>query len=63
MLLASLVEHYTHADKYKTLYEFNHEPKKFSFEAYVRKAPRPPPKADAGSGSGSGSGSSPIILK
>jgi hypothetical protein len=54
------VEHYTHADKYKTLYQFNHEPKKFSFENYVRSAPRPPPKAGDGAGSGWGG---PVILK
>lgn len=53
------MEHYTHADKYKTLYQFNHEPKKFSFEAYVRKAPRPAPKPAVGGGAAG----SPIILK
>lgn len=58
LLLTQLVEHYTHADKYKTLYQFNHEPKKFSFENYVRNAPRPVSKSE----SGGGSGSSPLIL-
>ena len=63
LLLTQLVEHYTHADKYKTLYQFNHEPKKFSFESYVRGAPRPLPKGAEAAGGGAAGGGGPVILK
>ena len=41
-LMNALLEHYTHSDKYKTLWQFNHEPKNFSFDKYIRGVKKPP---------------------
>jgi hypothetical protein len=41
--MRQVVAMYTHSDKYKTVWQFNHEPKSFSFERYVRSCPRPAP--------------------
>jgi hypothetical protein len=40
-LLKLLLDHYLDSNKYKKVWEFNHDTNRFSFENYVRGVPKP----------------------